>query len=342
MATKALFDLHCDTLTSFMDNGLHHDVMSALTEPTRQKEALEALVRCSAGRDTLNDPTHQFILSQVPDSVHWCQCCAIFLPDHISPQASIFLYQLHRDNFYRQMAALHSIAAPCQTAEQIQQAWRDGKTACILTVENGSALAGHLERVAMLAQDGVKMITLTWNGENEIGAGSQAGHGLSAFGKAVIPELERHNILIDISHLNDSGFYDLLDIASKPFVASHSNARSICGHSRNLTDGQIRELVTRRCLIGLNYYNAFLRSDHETASLDDFYRHLIHFLELGAEDALALGSDFDGASMPPCLDSMEKAAFLGDYLTGRGLSCQLTEKILWRNALEFWEQNISA
>lgn len=110
----------------------------------------------------------------------------------------------------------------------------------------------------------------------------------------MIPELERCGILVDVSHLNDPGFYDLLEVAQKPFLATHSNARAVCGHRRNLTDEMIREMVDRDCLIGLNYFVKFLRDEGRVESLDDLYRHVSHFLELGAAKNLALGSDFDG------------------------------------------------
>ena len=128
------------------------------------------------------------------------------------------------------------------------------------------------------------MLTLTWNGENPLGSGHATDHGLSPPGREAVPRLEEAGILIDVSHLNDPGFYQLLDLVHRPFVASHSNARSVCGHRRNLTDWQIREMAARGCLIGLNYYSPFLRSDGCPAGLDDLYRHAAHFLDLGAEN----------------------------------------------------------
>ena len=165
-------------------------------------------------------------------------------------------------------------------------------------------------------------------------------HGLSDFGREAIRELERAGIIIDVSHLNDRGFDDLLETAEKPFAASHSNARAVCGHKRNLTDGQIAEMVRRGCLIGLNYYNAFLREDGQPASLDDLWRHVEHLLELGAEHCLALGSDADGADIPPCLGSPSKCAGLYQYFLDRGLSPAQSDGILWKNALNFFKINL--
>lgn len=340
MYSHAVIDLHCDTLTALMDYDHYAEFLAALRDSSRQAAAVSALTDCAKDRDTLNDPCHQLALCKLPKGAHWTQCCAIFIPDELKGERAIAYYQLHQQNFVRQMGRFSSQVLPCRCVGDIRRACDCGKAAAILTVENGSALAGRIERVEQLARDGVRMMTLTWNGENEIGSGNVTDHGLSAFGRQVIPELEAQGILVDVSHLNDTGFADLLAVARKPFVASHSNARAVCGHRRNLTDGQVRAMVERECLIGLNYYNLFLRDDGRPATLDDLFRHVEHFLALGAEDCLALGSDFDGADLPPCLDNPEKAAGIYGYLTGRGLSPALAEKIMWRNALSFFEQNL--
>lgn len=334
MLPHALIDLHCDTLTALSPEDA--PLLEALRDPARRGDAAACLAARVRETDTLDLPGRHFSLSAIPEGVSWCQCCAIFLPDRLKEEEAIAYYDLHRHNFRRQMEALSDKVLPCRTAADMEAAWGQGKTAAILTVENGSALAGRLDRVEALARDGVRMLTLTWNGENEIGSGNVTDHGLSPFGKETVRELERQGIIIDVSHLNDRGFADLLAIAQKPFAASHSNARAVCGHKRNLTDDQIREMVSRGCLIGLNYYNAFLREDGQPASLDDLRRHVEHFLELGAEHCLALGSDADGADLPPWLDSPERFAGLYQSFLDWGLTPSQAEGILWRNALAFF------
>lgn len=313
MERTSIFDLHCDTLTPCMTS-----------------------MRCE---DTLNDPTAQICLSQMPANCKWAQCFAVFVPDELTGKGAGAFYRRYRDSFYRQMSKFSQFVSPCRTAAQIQQAWSQGKTAALLTIENGSALEGKLEQVDSLSSDGVVMMTLTWNAVNEIGSGNVSQQGLSPFGKAVIRRMEEAGILVDVSHLNDSGFHDLLDVAQKPFVASHSNARAICPHKRNLTDDQIREMAARRCLIGLNYYDGFLR-DGGNAQPEDLRRHIDHFLDLGAEDCLALGSDFDGANTPPWLSSAEQAADLYDRLLDWGISAAVCDKIFYRNALDFFQVNL--
>lgn len=334
----ALIDLHCDTLTALSPEDA--PLLEALRDPAKRDETVSAFARRVQNTDTLDLPGRHFSLSTVPEGVRWCQCCAIFIPDEIRGEEAVAYYDLHRRNFHRQMEVLSDKAAPCRTAADIEAAWGRGKTAAILTVENGSALAGRLERVEALAWDGVRMLTLTWNGENELGSGNVTDHGLSDFGREAVRELERAGILVDVSHLNDRGFDDLLAAAEKPFVASHSNARAVCGHRRNLTDEQIAEMVRRDCLIGLNYAQNFLRTGDRPATVDDLFRHVEHFLELGAADCLALGSDADGTDVPPGLDCPEKFAGLYQYFLDRGLSSTQAENILWRNAFRFMEKNL--
>lgn len=338
MNPYALIDLHCDTLTGLRpEDG---PLLDSLRAPARRAGAAAALEERVRETDTLDLPGRHFSLSAIPEGVRWCQCCAIFIPDGLKGEEAVAYCDLHRRNFHRQMDALSDKVLPCRAAGDIEAAWAAGKAAAILTVENGSALAGRLDRVEVLAREGVRMLTLTWNGENEIGSGNATGHGLSPFGREAVRALERAGILIDVSHLNDAGFDDLLCAAEKPFAASHSNARSVCGHRRNLTDEQIREMVRRGCLIGLNCYNAFLREDGCPAGPDDLFRHVERFLELGAERCLALGSDADGADLPPGLDSPGKFAGLYQYFLERGLSPAQAEGVLWRNALAFFRKNL--
>lgn len=316
MLPNQLIDLHCDTLTDWKYTS-------------------------TGCPDTLDDPGRVLSLSNIPAGVHWAQFYAIFIPDEVRGQDAIDYFDFNRQSFHRQMAQFQDRVAPCRTCGEMEAAFAQGKTAAFLTVENGSALAGDLSRVQVLADAGVRAVTLVWNGENEIGSGHTTDHGLSPFGRAVIPALETHGILVDVSHLNDRGFADLLEVAQRPFVATHSNARALCSHKRNLTDSMIAEMVRRDCLIGLNYFVKFLRDDGEVESLDDLYRHTMHFFELGATGNLALGSDFDGATLPPCLDTPTKAAGIYEYLLSRGVDQTLAEGVMYRNAHRFFQQNLT-
>ena len=184
-------------------------------------------------------------------------------------------------------------------------------------------------------------MSLTWNEENELASGNRTDHGLSPVGRLAVKEMEKQGILVDVSHLNDTGFWELMDIAEKPFVASHSNARAVCSHKRNLTDEMIKEMIKRGCLIGLNYFKGFLSDDPDSAGPEDLYAHIAHFFELGAEKNLALGSDFDGCRLPQFLSEPEKVPQYCDYLLGRGLSEEQIEDIYWKNGLAFLKKNLN-
>jgi len=315
MEPYAIIDLHCDTLT---DCGY----------PPQP------------GVDTLNDPRKMLSLDALPQTTHWAQFFAIFIPDGRRGQEAIAFFDRYAAQFQRQTAKYCDKIAPCRTWNDVSDAWAQNKTAGILAVENGSALAGQLSRIPVLAQAGVRALTVTWNGENELGSGSATDHGLSPFGREAIPELERAGILLDVSHLNDAGLEDLLKLAKRPFLATHSNARSVCNHKRNLTDEQIQELVRRGCLIGLNYCMSFLREGGEGAGLEDLLRHIEHFFRLGAEKCLALGSDYDGTDVPQELRRAENAPRLLDYFLAHGLTQEQAEGILYRNAQNFLQKNL--
>ncbi len=315
MYPKYLIDLHCDTLT-------------------------DSKYTSTGNPDTLDDPKRVLSLQAMPSDVGWAQFYAIFIPDEVRGADAEEYFENNRKNFVRQMGLFADRVAPCRTAADMEAAWSAGKTAAFLTIENGSALNGRLERVKLLADQGVRCMTIVWNGENELGSGHSTTHGLSAFGREVIPEMERLGMLVDVSHLNDAGFEDLFALAKKPFVATHSNARSVCSHKRNLTDDMIREMVKRNCLIGLNYYVKFIADDGVVPGPELLMKHIEHFFALGAEKNLALGSDFDGATLPEWLNTPAKAAALYGTFLDFGLSEEQAEGIMYKNAQRFFRENL--
>lgn len=289
--------------------------------------------------DFINPKTH-ISLDKVAPGTHWAQTYAIFVPDEKRGQDAVDYYRECVRYFCGQLEKYSGKLAQVRNAADVDSAFEAGKFAGILAVEGGAALAGRMEMIEELAKDGVRFLTLTWNGPNEIGSGSVTHNGLSDFGREAIAEMERQNIIVDVSHLNDEGFADLCKIASKPFIATHSNSRAICGHSRNLTDAQFYEIRDRGGIVGLNYYRNFIVDGGETTSISDLLKHVHHFLELGGENTIALGSDFDGADIPGYLDSVEKVDSLYDALLADGLGKELAEKILFGNAYNFIRNNL--
>lgn len=228
----------------------------------------------------------------------------------------------------------------CVTYDEIIQALSDGKRAAVLSVEGGEALDGNLSALWALYRLGVRLITLTWNYPNEIadGALTESKGGLTAFGKNVVREMNRLGMVIDVSHLSERGFWDVIEITSSPVVASHSNAQALCGHLRNLTDEQICAVIQNRGVIGLNFYPEFL-NDSGRADIEDILRHLEHMLELGGEDCVGFGSDFDGVErLPDGITGIQDMHCLTERMLQRGYSDDLVKKIAAENFLRVFRE----
>lgn len=308
-----LFDLHCDTLTRERRPG-------------------------QSGPGTLDDPRFQLALSKMPAGTPWVQCFAVFIPDGLRGRAAVEFFDRYQKDFRAQTERYAGRVRPCRAAGDVETALNEKKCAAILTVEGGCVLAGELERVWTIRDAGVRMLTLTWNGKNELGSGHETAEGLTPFGREAVAALEAAGIVVDVSHLNDRGFEDVAVAARKPFVASHSNARSVTDCRRNLPDEAVREIAARGGLIGLNFCRSFLSDRPDGGGIDDVLRHADRFLELGAEKALAIGSDYDGAEIHPELDSVEKALGLREALLRHGVPQDVTEDILFGNALRFFRK----
>lgn len=177
----------------------------------------------------------------------------------------------------------------------------------LLSVEGGSALEDDIDNLYRLYERGVRALTLTWNGDNLIGGGIvNNDKGLTDFGKTVVREMNRLGMIVDVSHLSDKGFWDVADMCDT-FIASHSNCRELCRHNRNLTDDQIKCIIEHNGFIGLNFYSDFLSEN--TATVNDIVRHAEHILDLGGEDVLGFGSDFDGTDkLPVGINGVENMA----------------------------------
>jgi membrane dipeptidase len=225
----------------------------------------------------------------------------------------------------------------CQNAGDFQKAEKEQKCGAILTVEGGSATAGNIERIWYMAALGVKIMTLTWNGTNEIGDGANVkdGTGLTEFGKKAVAEMEYMGIVVDVYHASASLFYDVASIAKKPFIATHSNSRTVCNHRRNLTDEQFCIIRDTGGIVGLNFCKFFLKEDGN-ADLADIMKHIDHFLSLGGENVLSIGSDFDGTDMPKNITGIESMEPLYDALLKQNYSQSLVDAIFFGNAYKFF------
>lgn len=184
--------------------------------------------------------------------------------------------------------------------------FRDDRVNVVLALEGASPVIDEMCNLYAYKKLGIRSIILTWNHRNFIGDGADGKYGLTDFGKDFVREMEKLDMLVDVSHLNPAGFADVTETAKKPFMASHSNAYSVYPHRRNLHDDQIKEIIKRDGFIGVNFYSVFIEdTDDKKILKDKFVEHVEHFLKLGAEDNLGFGSDWDGMDESPFEDARD-------------------------------------
>lgn len=200
------------------------------------------------------------------------------------------------------------------------------------SVEGGAVIEDDIDRLYILKEDGICALTLTWNGENRIAGGSKSDKGLTDFGKRVIRDLNSLNMLCDLSHLNEKSFYSAIELADYP-IATHSNCRAVFDCPRNLNDNQLKLIAEKGGIVGLCFYPEFLGGD----VLEKLYRNIYHMLELGMENNIAIGSDFDGADMSGSLCDISKIPFLYANLNEKGIDKSVLDKIFYKNAENYLE-----
>ena len=216
---------------------------------------------------------------------------------------------------------------------------REG-VAGILTLEEGGVLNNRSERLSRLFENGIRLITLTWNYENCIGSPNSRDpnvmkQGLKPFGIEVVERMNELGMIIDVSHLSDGGFWDCIRYSRRPVVASHSNARSLCPHPRNLSDEMLRALGENGGVAGVNFYSTFLKSSSGRgktlrAEMDDLIRHIRWMIDQAGEDAVALGTDFDGfekEALPEKISGVQDLERLWDAMRDSGITPRQIDKI---------------
>lgn len=214
----------------------------------------------------------------------------------------------------------------------------NGKMSAILTVEEGGIVNGKMGYLEELYRQGIRLITLTWNHENCIGFPNSREpelmkQGLKPFGIEVVKRMNDLGMIIDVSHLSDGGFWDIIKHSTKPVVASHSNARALCNHPRNLTDEMIKALAEKDGVAGVNFYPYFLQESGK-ATVEDIAEHLWHMFQVGGEDVVAIGTDFDGFDEGELdITHMGEMDLVFDTIKKRGFSERQMEKIWNGNIL---------
>lgn len=218
-----------------------------------------------------------------------------------------------------------------------------GKVSAILTLEDARAVDHSLERIQTFYQQGFQMIGLIWNEENCFGypnspKASINAKGLKSFGIEGVQYMDELGIIVDVSHLNDGGIDDVLQHSKNPVVASHSNSRKMAMHPRNLTDKHIRGISESGGVVGICVAPNFLRTNDPSSTIDDMIRHLEHIYQVGGEDVLAIGTDFDGTSGEIELNSPDKMPRLFEALERKGWPIDRIEKLAYQNGLRIFDK----
>lgn len=261
------------------------------------------------------------------------------------------------DVFYQEIEKYPEQIGFVKTYQDIEKNIENGRMSAMLTVEEGGVCKGNLAYLRNLYRLGVRMMTLTWNFENELAFPNNVPgdtdkvfpflpdtkNGLKEKGFVFLEEMERLGIIVDVSHLSDAGFYDVYQHTKKPFVASHSNARALCSHCRNLTDDMIRKLAERGGVTGINYCSGFLMERKTIdqickSTVELMAKHARHIANIGGIACVGLGSDFDGISGELELSDCSKMALLEAELKKQGFHESEIDAIFYKNVLRVYKE----
>jgi len=305
-----IIDLHCDTLTA----------LKAAHKELRSNDMNLDLLRMQ----------QQHIL---------CQDFAVFvrLTEHQDVDAA-WQYTLDCIAFFKnQLEKNKELVLQVTNYDDLGKAQKEQKIGALLSVEEGGVLGTDLGRLEQLYQAGVRLLTISWNFPNTLSYPHSSEpdimqKNLRPFGRKVVEAMCDMHMLVDVSHLNDGGFWDVAHICRGPFVASHSNARTVTGHTRNLTDEMLKTLAEHGGVTGINFFSKFL-GDDATGSLEQILKHIAHIKKVGGIEVLALGSDFDGFGGASGVRRCDDFPKLLAALEQAGYSSEEIEKLTYKNAL---------
>ena len=280
--------------------------------------------------------------------------------DYLVQNFALFVNQGKFSDSYKEAKAEYAVFAEemNKNKDQIVQAFSyedlmknqaEGKISAILTIEEGEVCGGEIEKLEEFYSLGVRMMALTWNYDNSLStanankipwkrnyAGSRKG--LTETGIAFVERMEELGMIPDVSHMSDEGIEDLLNIAKKPFVASHSNARSLCGHPRNLTDDFLKRMGERGCVIGTNFCSSFLKDQAEFSKNEWIADHILYMVNAAGIESVGFGTDFDGIECGLEIENCSKMQMLAELLRKRGMSEDEVEHIFYKNIMRLYKE----
>lgn len=282
---RSYIDLHCDTISLMEQKHLtricpNQNTMIDIERLTDAKVALQIFAMWMMN-DSIPEYAKKLGISQM-----------ITGEEQGEIQMKLFAETLE---YYK------DVLRPVYTYSDYLENRRNGVTSAMLSIEDGYVVR-NIDNLHYYYDRGVRLITLTWNYENSIGYPNSLipeimQRPLKPFGREVVTEMNRLGMIVDVSHLNEGGFYSVAETSTKPFVASHSCCMALTNHRRNLTDDQLRMLAEKGGVVGINFWPRVLSEDGKDESrLSDIIRHIEHMRQVGGEDIFAIGTDFDGVS----------------------------------------------
>lgn len=305
----------------------------------------DILTRSFDEKKDITDKSLMFNISDVQGALPYIQLCAIFINSKY--EISKYNYGNDRANKiiswykeeylkFKDSYNLHQII----NKEDIEFVEKNKKVGIILTVENMSAIGDNLNNLDSLINCGIKIASLTWNGTNLIASGtfSKSDTGISKFGKKVLNKINEHNMILDVSHLSDNSFLDVIDYGYNNIMATHSCARGLCCNERNLTDEQIKYIAKSEGVIGICLYNEFLNCKTKIVKIDDVIDHIVYISNLTSVDNVCIGSDFDGLErkdLPLGISGVRDIHKIEERMIERKFSKNEVEKIFGRNFKNF-------
>ena len=304
-----VFDLHCDTALALL----------SLDKP--------------AGGGLLKNNLHiDLVRAAFPG---YCQCFACFTTPEMRQwygKTPEDVFELELSKILSQVQANEDRIKQAFSPEEVEENRNNGKFSAILTIEGPAGFGYDPALLENLWQIGFRMSTLGWNERNVLTGSHATGGGLTDLGREYVKECQRLGMLVDVSHISDEGFWDIMEMTLAPVFATHSNSRTVCGHSRNLTDDMFKAICQTGGVAGLNLYTDFLG---ENATAETAVGHILHWLELDPEGThIALGGDLDGCdSLPEGITGIESYPIIAQKLLAAGVGEKIVENIYWNNAM---------
>ena len=294
----------------------------------------DTILKCYLEGGGLRRQTGHLDLERRRGKGRWAQFFATFGSPEDMPGRSLWEVFLEEYALFRsEIDANADLVTFCRTGAEAEAAFAAGKTAAFLSAEGAELLDCDLEKLRMAHRMGVRIVNITWNHPNALSGtnAEEPDRGLSEQGRAFVKTMGELGMLVDVSHLSDPGFWDVMEITHRPVVATHSNSRALFPHPRNLTDEQFTAIINTNGVAGLNMYAGFLGDDPD---FDTVVSHLEHFLALGGENNVSMGGDWDGiTSMPRGMNGIQDMEKLYEHLLRRNYSETLLEKVFYSNLM---------